>query len=608
MLALWSDEPPEARAKNFKGMLQNARGGDGGWSESLHAAAVRLARYSRFENAEAGPPRSQDGLHAVASARLDNRFELMRELALDAVDPSDDTGLILAAYRRWGRDCAARLLGDFAFVVWDAGERTLFAACDVMGVEPLYYARAAGAFLIGSEARPLTVHPAVSRDPSEEALLMWCLNCWDERFALFAGVRGLPRGHWLWVEAGGEPEVAAFWRPSQVEPLRYGRDADYAAHLRELLARCVADRCRGAGAHVGVAMSGGMDSTSVAAMAPKDLSRVAFSYRFEALKDCDESPLSQLAADFLGMSVHWLDCEAHPMIEFGPDPFGPRADPFQSWDSMHRRMIRRLASLGGRVLLTGHGGDNLMTGVGPAVLAAGSDHGEPPSLGRLWRVLRREPGSTARGLYRLWLAPRLPVSWRRRLRRCKLGRPNRWPWIDRRAYRAFRADGLFFDWPARQFDDLARQRVFEMADAHAAGVRRAVQWFRRMAAPFGVAVRHPFLDRRLVEFILAMPPRLIRLGDQPKGLLRQAMAGALPPPILARRDKPHLRSFYRHGVAGQVAQLEALTRHSELERRGLIDGVSMIKSVKAYLDGASQPAEAWFLAAALMEIWLKNDA
>jgi len=207
-------------------------------------------------------PSPGDRVMLVCDARIDNRRELLAQLDEQPAAEDGPAGLIAAAWRKWGPDCALHLIGDFAFILWDARAQTLFAARDAMGIRPLYYTAGKGFICLASSPRTLLAHPAVTGALSQTALLMWVLNRYEDDVSMFEGVHGLSRGHRL-LATRQETSVASYWDFSRVSRLRYTREEEYHAHFREILARCVADRCTTAGPLVAGMLSGGMDSSSV---------------------------------------------------------------------------------------------------------------------------------------------------------------------------------------------------------------------------------------------------------------------------------------------------------------------------------------------------------
>ena len=139
-------------------------------------------------------PLERDGLTITADARLDNRDELLR--ALDISPAAPDGELILAAYGRWGEACPARLLGDFAFAVWDTRRRILFAARDHFGVKPLYYFCSPGVFAFASELKALLPVPFVPRRLDEERVADYLLSLGEDTESTFyRDIRRLPPAH-----------------------------------------------------------------------------------------------------------------------------------------------------------------------------------------------------------------------------------------------------------------------------------------------------------------------------------------------------------------------------------------------------------------------------
>ena len=142
----------------------------------------------------------------TADARLDNRAELMSALGLAhrAADGVSDGELVLRAWERWGEECPARLLGDFAFALWDARRRVLFCARDPAGVKPLYYHLGSRLVAVASETKALLAIPDVPRRLDEISIAACLVPGLDDRVATFyEGILRLPAGHCLTVTAGG---------------------------------------------------------------------------------------------------------------------------------------------------------------------------------------------------------------------------------------------------------------------------------------------------------------------------------------------------------------------------------------------------------------------
>ncbi|HEX2781685.1 MAG TPA: asparagine synthase-related protein, partial [Gemmatimonadaceae bacterium] len=205
-------------------------------------------------------PLSRDGraVLLVADARIDNRAELTSALGLDPRRAVTDAELILRAWERWRDHCPARLVGDFAFALWDGQAERLFCARDAMGVRPFYYHASSRLFAFASEAKALFVLPEVSREIDPLQVARFVEGIVDDRDgSFFRAVRRLPAAHALTVDAAGL-RIVRYWRPDPAREVRYSHADDYADAFRELFAEAVQARLRSVHP-VGAALSGGLD-------------------------------------------------------------------------------------------------------------------------------------------------------------------------------------------------------------------------------------------------------------------------------------------------------------------------------------------------------------
>jgi asparagine synthase (glutamine-hydrolysing) len=214
-------------------------------------------------------------LAITADARLDDREGLAARLDVSPVELAlaPDSQLILRAYQKWGHDCPAYLLGDFAFAIWDVGAKTLFCARDHMGVRPLYYHLSPARFVFATDIVGLLAVPGVSSgldEPYVASHLLYKFYVHPER-TFYDAARKLPPGHTMAI-GPDTTRLARYWRPERARDVRFRAEADYVDAFREIYARAVRDRLR-AVHPIGVHLSGGLDSSSVAVMAARELGR-----------------------------------------------------------------------------------------------------------------------------------------------------------------------------------------------------------------------------------------------------------------------------------------------------------------------------------------------
>jgi asparagine synthase (glutamine-hydrolysing) len=215
------------------------------------------------------PRTFDDQIWIVGDVRIDGRRPLMASLRSNGLTPAQDCQdieLVLHAYLVWGRDCLQHLLGDFAFVIWNESTKHLFAARDHFGVKPFFYASIQNQLITSNTLNTVRAHPEVSDTLNDCAIIDFLAfgHLIDPQDSAFAQIKRLPAAHYLEGSAQ-DLKIQRYWSLPTDGHIRYKHSRDYIDHFRHLMQQSVADRMRGE--RVSVLMSGGMDSSSVAAFA-----------------------------------------------------------------------------------------------------------------------------------------------------------------------------------------------------------------------------------------------------------------------------------------------------------------------------------------------------
>ncbi len=543
----------------------------------------------------------------ILDGRLDNRSELIDRLGPAEGRSASDVRLLLAAYLEWGIECADHLLGDFAFAVWDAPRRRLLCAVDALGIKPFHYAQVGSLVCFASDAIQVLLHPAVPDEYNEREIAAFLgYQCEDPKRSFFEAINKLAPGHRLTAESG-VVQVKSYWVP-QLEEIRYVRDEDYAAHFLQIFQRSVSDRLRDPGSFAGVAMSGGLDSTSVAALAHQmSPATRTYTFFFDRLTECDERAYSGAMTEELGLEVEPVEAERHWSLESRVAlPFSPDT-PSLGWRGCFEEIHRAMAARGARVLLTGHGGDDLLRG-SPLVYAERLQRGDLAVIRDVVLYARSRRESVFRLLYRYLGRPHVPTGFHRRLssalgkRQVSLSsliHPN---FLLRTQQEEFPAGTL----RQRVFASPARQEIYDNL-VESPWYLRIANWHDRSSAPSGAEVRHPFLDRRLFEYILAVPvEQIFRLGFT-KNLLRRAMSGILPEKVRLRRGKTSFTRFLDHllleRATDEVLELVRAPRSAEF---GILDGERLRSAYRGLANGGSEASRGAVWRAICLEIWLRR--
>jgi asparagine synthase (glutamine-hydrolysing) len=483
-----------------------------------------------------------DNIWITADARVDARLDSVTKLAAAGQKPgpdATDAELILRSYRAWEEGCLDHLLGDFAFAIWDAPKQKLFCARDHMGVKPFYYAQIGSMLLFSNTLDCIREHPAVSSRLNDLAIadfLLFDINQ-DPATTAFADIHRLPAAHSLLCERG-VVSIRRYWTLSVNEPIQFKHESEYIECFRALLDQAVADRLRTKSA--GILMSGGLDSTTVAASAQRVLAAnnihnglSAHTVAADKLAPDCERRYATLVANTLKIPIEFVTADDCRLFDRTDDPGSRSSFPQHSASPDHTHDLLRQIVPRSRVALTGSGSDPGFSSRITAhfrqlvrnrqfVCAANDAMRYLTAEGRLsrlyirarWRLLV----SSKRPFYFFpnWLDEDLQEEWSLKDRWEAYGVPDRRSEMRRECNVAgVRPEALLL------MSDVAWQTLFESFDP---GVTRVP-----------VEVRHPFFDLRMVSFLLSLP-RLPWCCD--KELLRRSARGILPEAVRLRRKSP----------------------------------------------------------------------
>jgi asparagine synthase (glutamine-hydrolysing) len=491
------------------------------------------------ESAQETGPLHLDRLTIAADARIDNRAELLHDLGLEGESAKGmpDALLILHVYRARGTGGLARLVGDYAFAIHDPDAFALVCARDPMGVRPFYYARLGGDLLFASEPKGILAHPEADAAPDDDFILRLMAGIPPGPDATFhRHIRHLPPGHVLrWTP--GDLQVSPLRMPV-IPPLLRLRDAGaYQEAFREQLRQAVACRLRTVGP-VGVELSGGLDSSAVAAFAAGLLPDRDRLHSFTnvhpdgasaGIDTADEWPYAEAVARHCGIartvrvarggSTHPFEAfDLHISDHCGVDIISP------FWLEPARRLMRER---GIRTCLSGFFGDEVATHPGRLHYHDFLEDGRPIAFlraclghGDYLLPLRR----LARSL--------LPGSWQQALRK---------PTAAAQADAGYLLGGLAVPDAAMPSGGHPPRPYSHRRHLHR--LATGIHALRRMQNESLAAIRHriepryPFADIRLVEFVLSLPPEMTGHARTDRYLYRSSLAGIVPDAVRLRTDK-----------------------------------------------------------------------
>lgn len=479
-------------------------------------------------------------LELLADVRLDNRVELVSALGCPA--HATDAELLLAGYARWGEALPERLIGDFAFALWDSRRGELLCARDPIGARTLFYVADGDRLAFSATLPPLARLSGLALRPNvREVARLLAQPTGIAAPPLLEPLQELPPGHWLRASAE-RLELRRYWCPEQAPSVRYGSSQDYLEAGRALLELAVADRMP-ASAVVGAHFSGGLDSTGVALLAQRQLQaqgrtlRGLFTWSPQV---SDEDPLCgpdderrrlETVAQSLGVPCRWgrPDTRDQEALLARDCALEGRTDLAEEL-----AVLEAAAADGVTVLLSGWGGDEAVTFKSGGYAAWLFRTGRWGALRRLLRHSRRGPRSARDQLshfLRRAIAPHLPDALYARTN------PRGWqypiPCFWSQALARAHGDLLAERPPGWREDPSPRANQLQLIARGHLGARMS-HW-AHWGAEHGIRYAYPLTDRRLLEWVLGLPPEILNFEGQRRGFYRRALADVLPQD-LAKRD------------------------------------------------------------------------
>ena len=438
-------------------------------------------------------------LSITAYARIDGREDLIAKLP-HPPQTQDDAELILLSYQTWGEDCVKHLLGDFAFAIWDEGAQKYFCARDHFGVKPFFYAPLEDGLLFSTKLNEVRRDPRISDALNETAIgdyLVFGLNQ-DLSTTTFRDIHRIPPAHSLTIK-NGSTTLRRYWKPDTSNEIRFRDLNEYVERFRELLQQAVRDRLHDTN-RVAVSMSGGLDSTSLAAVARDSGADVlGCAVVYDELIPDQERYYSTAAANHLGIPISYVTADQYALFDEQVSGDMSQPEPFLlSPQTAQFHTLLRLCAAHSDVAFTGYDGDAFM-------------HEPKQRRFKIRSTIKRMLGNRS-------LEPTLPE------------------WIDESFAKRINLREHYEE----TFQTQRRKGAKEKRPAAMRALNSKVwaplfEGYDPGATELNLEVRHPFIDMRLVEYLLSIPAAPWCAN---KYILRVAMKDRLPVDVLNRPKTP----------------------------------------------------------------------
>lgn len=569
----------------------------------------------------------------TADVRIDNRDELISALRIQdyPAEKVADSYLILAAYEKWGEQCPKYLIGDFAFAIWDQRQQQLFCARDAMGVKPLYYYRFGQTFIFASEIKALLTFPGIPCQINEAMVadyLAKILFCGRKEDSFYTDIRELRAAESLTINPY-KTQIKSYWSPDLNYEIRLSSDEQYVEAFREIFIEAVQSRLRSA-FPIGSTLSGGLDSSSIACtarqlLAPEGRQKLhTFSAIFPSLVEIspkiDERPYMAAVLAQGGYQAHNVHADQlSPLMDVdqvywhGEEPI-PAPNFYMDW-----AVFKAASEQDVRVLFTGIDGDTTIT--------YGFQYLSELAASFQWLKLMEE----SRTLAKVWQKSSRHVMWNYGLKSVV---PEPIVEVLQRLRGNYQTDNSLtesltllnpeFAQRVGMAERIQSETVKSLMDQKSSitareahwlslnngSVRYALQWLDKTAAAFSLEARHPFCDRRLIEFCLAIPSSQKLHKGWTRSILRRAMEGILPKEVQWRLGKGNLGANFRLRLLGdERATLEqVIFQESHLiENYVNIPALRTAYSRYAANPNASDPESVDIFVAVNLALWIKQS-
>jgi asparagine synthase (glutamine-hydrolysing) len=577
----------------------------GTWHEPRERVAFGHRRLSIVDLSSAGhqPMSNEDGsVWITYNGEVYNHAALRAELEAKGhrYRSSTDTETIVHLYEEEGPRCVERLEGMFAFAIWDKRRRELFLARDRIGVKPLYYAPLSNGILFGSETKAIVAHPSFTTELNEEALVDYLTFAFAPTpSTMFRGVRKLAPAERMTITADGRITSDIYWHPLCDEVALQIADTseeELEEHLLSMLRTSISKRMM-SDVPFGVFLSGGIDSsTNVALMSElMDEPVRTFSTAPRGHPKYDELAPARVVAQHFGTEHHEVMLDESDLEAFLPELIEKQDEPLADWTCIPQHLVSKLARDNGTpVVQVGEGADELFHGYNGY-----ADHRRYfvpfqrylPPVGR--RIVARGLVAATRRLGRgmrhaeaLSDAAHSPlpywggsICFRGDLKAEILG-----PAMPQRRDSLMLIEQLWRDADGRELDaDLFQRMTYVEMKQRLSEL--LLQRLDRVAMMSSVEGREPFLDHELVEFVMALPPRMKYRDRTGKYILRRAVRDLLPPEILNRPKQGFGTPMveWLRGPFGRQAQ--AAVARSGLIERGFLNADPLNRLFEEHISG-----------------------
>lgn len=556
----------------------------GVFAENEMSLGVNRLKIIDLSALAAQPMQSFDGEEVIAfNGEIYNFKELKSELKdFYPFKSESDTEVVLAAYRKWGKECVKKFNGIFALVIWDRAKQELFLARDHVGVKPLYYYLEGGKFIFSSEIKSILEHPIPRRLNREAFNHYFRVLYVPEPLTMFEGIYKFPQASRAFFK-NGELSIEKYWSVEPGNPLNISKkhiEEELRNRLeRAIKAQLISDR------PLGLYLSGGIDSSVILQnMAEEHDSIDTFSVGFD-LEESEQKAkfnsdfeLARNTAAFFGTNHHEVLISPSEVWEFLEKAIWHMDEPISNPTAVAMLKLSEFSKEKVDVVLVGDGGDELFGGYDRYRLSLAASYLQrlpfflrsPLNLGQRLKKLNTPAGAER---FLLFMFQKNVI----------LERAINQAFFNREMSKSFFEKKHF----NHKFDKIKFEEVLMDVDRRTWLVDFALTLGDKMSMANGIEARVPFLDKDLVEFALRVPLKQKVSLFNTKIILKNAYKGKIPDSLLSQPKRgwfsPAAKWLRRDDIREKIE--EVLSDNYYSETRGVFNWQELRDIFDKHLEG-----------------------
>jgi len=520
------------------------------WLESSVALGHQMLHTTRESLYEKLPfEEEQSGLIITADARIDNRRVLAPLLDLEDKESVPDSIFILKSYQKWGENCPDKLLGDFAFVIWDEENQKLFCARDHMGIKPFYYYLTDDMFLFSTEIKAIFSNSSVPKKLNKTKAALYLMNFPHQDFTFYDNVFSLRPAHSL-ILTNDNTNLKRYWKLDPDLQTNFNSEEEYFTEFRKLFAEAV--KCRLRSNHpIGFDLSGGLDSSSIVCMSKKIASTKinTFSMVFDEISDSDESAYIKKVIEEGGIDAFFVNGdEIDPLNNIKSILWHIEQPLYTPNIAIIWKKYEKMQDKNIRVLLSGQGGDQC--------ISLGRNYFKDLFVNFEWGKMISELSLNSDVIK--WSKSRIFFN--------KAFLPTIFDFVPfyffkKQLYRRLFSKKKFLNQEFSRKINLEEYEKEFYQNYYTAGTARKThyfsltfpvqslfEWIDLATAAFSIEPRYPYFDKRLIEFCYGLPTDLKFKNGWNRYIQRMAMENILPKEIQWRNNKTGYDSVHRRNL------------------------------------------------------------